>query len=87
MIASVLRRGNRHARRIGSDLRMHITVNGEGHEIPDALDVAALLRHLGCGERRVAVEVNRAIVPRSAHATHRLAEGDQVELVQAMGGG
>jgi sulfur carrier protein len=37
--------------------------------------------------KRVAVEINRDIVPRSRHATHRLCEGDRVEIVQAIGGG
>ena len=66
---------------------MHILLNGAPLDLPCPMDVAALLRHLGLGEKRVAVEVNRAIVPRSRHGAHRLAEGDQVELVQAFGGG
>lgn len=66
---------------------MHILLNGEPLELPHAMDLTALLRHLGLGDKRVAVEVNRAIVPRSRHAEHRLRDGDAVELVQAMGGG
>jgi len=66
---------------------MQIVLNGEPAEIPDGLDVAALLLHLGYGGRRVAVEVNREIVPRGAHAGTMLREGDRIELVQAMGGG
>jgi sulfur carrier protein len=53
----------------------------------DVTDVASLLRHLAIGESRVAVEVNRHIVPRSQHVGHPLRDGDSVELVQAMGGG
>jgi sulfur carrier protein len=66
---------------------MQILLNGESLLLPHPMDVAALLRHLGLAEKRVAVEVNRCIVPRSRHAEHRLADGDAVELVQAMGGG
>jgi sulfur carrier protein len=66
---------------------MHIVLNGESLELPSALDVAALLRRLGLAEKRVAVEVNREIVPRSRHADRMLREGDEVELVHAMGGG
>ena len=42
---------------------------------------------MGLADKRVAVEVNREIVTRSAHATHTLADGDSVEVVQAIGGG
>ncbi len=66
---------------------MNILLNGEATTLPDVLTVAALLRHLNMAERRVAVEINREIVPRSQHGTRVLAEGDIVELVQAMGGG
>jgi sulfur carrier protein len=66
---------------------MHILLNGDRLQLPAPLDVAALLQHLGLGERRVAVEVNRSIVPRSQHALHTLQDGDAVELVQALGGG
>jgi len=66
---------------------MEITVNGERHRLEAPLSVAALLERLGMGGRRIAVEVNQAIVPKSAHASHQLADGDRVELVQAIGGG
>lgn len=66
---------------------MQIMLNGVAHQAPAQTTVAQLLQQLGHGERRVAVEVNREIVPRSQHASHVLHEGDQIELVQAMGGG
>ena len=66
---------------------MRIVLNGEPAELPETTDIAALLARLGLAEKRVAVEVNREIVPRSRHATHCLREGDEVELVHAMGGG
>src|SRR5690606_10251679 len=64
-----------------------IAVNGVNHRLEAPLSVAALLERLDMAGRRVAVEVNQAIVPRSAHGRHLLADGDVVELVQAIGGG
>lgn len=66
---------------------MHILLNGETTRLPGPIDVAGLLAHLGLEHRRVAVEVNKEIVPKSRHAGHVLCEGDEVELVHAMGGG
>ena len=66
---------------------MKLAVNGGPLEVPDGLTVGELLEHLGLATGLVAVEVNRAIVVRSAHAAHHLAEGDVVELVQLVGGG
>lgn len=66
---------------------MQIFLNGHAHECAAATTVAGLLAATGRAERRVAVEVNREIVPRSRHAEHTLHEGDRVEIVQAIGGG
>ncbi|HEY8228824.1 MAG TPA: sulfur carrier protein ThiS [Rhodanobacteraceae bacterium] len=66
---------------------MQIFLNGQTHQCATAITVAGLLAATGHGERRVAVEVNREIVPRSRHAEHTLHEGDRVEIVQAIGGG
>ncbi|HET7932312.1 MAG TPA: sulfur carrier protein ThiS [Rhodanobacteraceae bacterium] len=66
---------------------MQIYLNGQAHECAAAATVAALLEASGYAGRRVAVEVNREIVPRSLHAQHALHEGDRVEIVQAIGGG
>jgi sulfur carrier protein len=67
--------------------RMHITLNGQPRDCASSITVARLLDEAGYAGRRVAVEVNREIVPRSRHAEHRLADGDQVEIVHAIGGG
>jgi sulfur carrier protein len=67
--------------------RMKIVLNGESREVPATTSLAQLLEQSGYGARRVAVEVNRQIVPRSRHAAHGLAEGDHIEIVQAIGGG
>jgi sulfur carrier protein len=66
---------------------MKIRLNGEEREFAEACTVLAMLQAAGFGERRVAVEVNREIVPRSAHASRALAAGDVVEIIQAIGGG
>jgi sulfur carrier protein len=66
---------------------MQVTVNGSSMELEHPLTLCELLERLGHGERRVAIEVNREIVPRSEHARFQLQPGDRVELVQAMGGG
>ena len=66
---------------------MHIQLNGESFELPDGATVAALLTRPELAGRRVAVELNLDIVPRSQHETTALSEGDQVEVVHAIGGG
>jgi len=66
---------------------MHIQLNGEAFELPDGATVAGLIDRLDLAGRRVAVELNLDIVPRSLHATTALREGDQVEVVHAIGGG
>ena len=67
--------------------RMHIQLNGESSELPDGETVAGLLTRLELTGRRVAVELNLDIVPRSQHVNTVLKEGDQVEVVHAIGGG
>jgi sulfur carrier protein len=66
---------------------MQIQLNGEPRQFDCAPTVSELLEAVGLGGRRVAVEVNRAIVPKSRHSEQRLCEGDVVEIVQALGGG
>src|SRR4051812_16391844 len=66
---------------------IRITVNSEPHPLAGPTTVAELLHSLGLDTRRVAVEVNRDVIPRDQHSSHRLADGDQVELVTLVGGG
>ena len=66
---------------------MRVFVNGEEREVPDAVTVTGLLTAIEVTAERVAVEVNREIVPRSLHAEHALREGDRVEIVTMVGGG
>lgn len=68
-------------------LCMQILLNGEACECASATTVASLLAETGHAGRRVAVEVNREIVPRSRHTEHTLQDGDRVEIVHAIGGG
>jgi sulfur carrier protein len=62
-------------------------VNGEQTEAPDGVTVAALVSLLGLDEGPVAVERNREVVPRAAHAETTLEEGDVIEVVHFVGGG
>jgi sulfur carrier protein len=66
---------------------MEITVNGLRRQVPDGLTLRGLVEHLGLTEGPVAVEVNRAIVPRARHAEHAVAQGDEIEIVHFVGGG
>jgi sulfur carrier protein len=66
---------------------MELFVNGQPRAWPAAPTVARLLEAEGQAGRRVAVEVNREIVPRSQHATCTLRDGDRVEIIHAIGGG
>ena len=66
---------------------MDIVLNGQPRCLLAATSVLQLLQLEGLAQRRVAVEVNGAIVPRSHHDDHVLAAGDRVEIVHALGGG
>ena len=66
---------------------MNITINGESRQFPAPLTVAALVETLGYTGKRIAVERNGEIVPRSRHADVMLAEVDRIEIVVAVGGG
>ena len=63
-----------------------LTVNGDTLTL-DGSTVADLVAQLQLQGRRLAVEVNRDIVPKSEHARHHLNDGDVVEIVHAIGGG
>ena len=66
---------------------MKITVNGEPLEIEEGSTAADLIDRLELSGKRLALEVNLEIVPRSAFTTHHLCEGDRIEIVHAIGGG
>jgi thiamine biosynthesis protein ThiS len=64
-----------------------LSVNGEAMEVPEGLSVAGLVALLELDVRKVAVERNLEIVPRSAYGAVRLGAGDALEIVQFVGGG
>ncbi len=64
-----------------------IQVNGEAQRVAAAITVRELLKTLELADVLVAVEVNEEIVTRADHGTHRVAEGDVIEIVQFVGGG
>ena len=66
---------------------MTVTVNGERRAVSHGITVAAFLRTLAIDARGIAVERNRAIVPRSAYETMHLEEDDEMEVVRVIGGG
>ena len=66
---------------------MTITINGERREIPDGLNVTALLEHLGMAQNRVAIERNRDILPRARWQETQVGANDAFEIVQFVGGG
>ena len=66
---------------------LEITLNGEKKTLPTSLSVKELVEKLGYDGRRIAVEVNREVVPSARHPEHRLQTGDAVEIVTLVGGG
>ncbi len=66
---------------------LNITINGESRQFASALTVAGLIDQLGYTGKRIAVEKNGEIVPKSLHATTQLVSGDRLEIVVAVGGG
>ena len=66
---------------------MRVTINGEAREFPAAINLEALLKELGIDARRVALERNLEIVPRSQYQETMVGEGDTLEIVHFIGGG
>ena len=66
---------------------IQVTVNGAAHRFYKPVDVSLLLSSLNLAGRKVAVERNGEIIPKSAHAATVLADGDRLEIVVAVGGG
>ena len=66
---------------------MRLTVNGEQRQIRAASNISALVASLGLDPRKVAIERNLAIVPRSSWPDTLLADGDRIEIVHFVGGG
>ena len=66
---------------------MTIKLNGDPHEIPGPLSVSTLLGQLDIDARRVAVELNLAVVKKALYDSSVIKDGDEVEIVNFVGGG
>ncbi len=75
-----------HRDSLRESIRMKLTINGQEQDLA-AVTLANLIEHLGMKQDRVAVELNRNIVPRNQWADTNLAEGDHLEIVHFVGGG
>ena len=64
-----------------------ISINGAARQLHDSTHIAALIEKMGLTGKRIALERNGEIVPRSSYATQQLADGDKLEVVVAVGGG
>ena len=66
---------------------MQVVLNGEPRSLEPGTTLAGLILSLNLGGRRMAVEINEEVIPRSEHPKRVLNEGDRVEIVHAVGGG
>jgi sulfur carrier protein len=66
---------------------MQIKLNGESRQIVDQCSITEILKILDLQNKRLAVEVNLEVIPRAQHASFMLSAGDNVEIIQAVGGG
>ena len=66
---------------------MEVVVNGEARVISGGITVAELIAQMDLAGKRLAVEVNEQILPKSRHDQLQLSDGDRVEIIQAIGGG
>ena len=67
--------------------QLQIQVNGELKQLPSACSLSMLVEQMQLSGKRIAVELNLDIVPKSEHADTLLKQGDVVEIVHAIGGG
>jgi sulfur carrier protein len=70
-----------------TDATLAVIANGDTVRLPGDATLADLVAHLDLGARRIAVEHNGCVVPRARHPQTHLADGDRIEIVQAVGGG
>ena len=66
---------------------IELFINGESRSFPTPLTLSQLVESLDLAGKRIAIEKNGEIVPRSQHADTRLVSGDRLEIVVAVGGG
>lgn len=65
---------------------MQVIINGESTQLAGPVTVAVLLQRMNI-DGKVAVEINREIIPRSRFGQHQINDGDSLEIVRAIGGG
>ncbi|AUB77676.1 MULTISPECIES: sulfur carrier protein ThiS [Spiribacter] len=70
-----------------NDPQITLYVNGEARSVPAETTVARLVESLELGQRRIAIELNGEVVPRSEHASRSLNDQDRIEIIRAIGGG
>ena len=66
---------------------MKIIVNGEEITLPENSNIQDLIAQLGFTNKRIAIEINETIIPKSKHQSHLLKNHDRVEVINAVGGG
>ena len=66
---------------------MQIQVNGDSLQVDSGMTLSQLITQLDLGDKRIAVELNLEIIPRSQHVETFLSEADRIEIVHAIGGG
>jgi len=66
---------------------MNITVNGSRCDCPQNANLSDLLIHLEMQDKKVALEINKEVIPRGEYDSYTLNEGDTIEIIQAIGGG
>jgi sulfur carrier protein len=71
----------------GINPSMRIQLNGQDHELPGPVTLASLVERLGLDARKIAIERNLEIVPRSTYQSTMLDDGDRLEIVNFVGGG
>tara|TARA_R110002096_G_scaffold363857_4_gene556963 strand:+ start:1091 stop:1291 length:201 start_codon:yes stop_codon:yes gene_type:complete len=66
---------------------MQIVLNGQARQVEEQCSITEILALLELKNQKIAVEVNREVIPRAKHNSFVLSSGDQVEIIQAVGGG
>lgn len=66
---------------------MNISLNGDAKDIEEGIYLNQLIENMGLTGKRLAVEINREIIPKSQHAEYEIKQGDVIEIVHAIGGG
>ena len=66
---------------------MNIIVNGSQHDCPANENISGLLLSLKMQDKKIALEINKEVIPRGEYDSHTLSDGDIIEIIQAIGGG